>query len=161
MSKIPISKGPWYGRTEAKLYNYPNIESTIAHLKAQMELLKVDMAPPKGVTYRHGPPSTADPMTEPESYADKRARHIGRIEAKIRLKEAEAAAIKAALDRLGAEELELVQKWYFEDWRLKRPDRKIWNELCICQSEFYDRKNDVVYKVAVWLGEVEDVAMGE
>ena len=144
---------PWYSRTEAKLYNFPNVKEAIAHIKAQVDLLNDNMAPPRATTYRDGPPTTADRMTEPEAFANMRGERRDRLLKKIALKEAEKAAIEAALKRLSGDELDLVTKWYFEDWRLKRPDMKIWRALSICESDFYKHKNNVVYKIANFLGE--------
>jgi len=152
-----MPKPDWYRRTEGKLYAYPSIPSAIAHLEAQVQLLSVNMAPPKAAVYdRIGPPSTGERMTEPERFADSRIEKIGKKEAQIALKQAEKAAIEAALGRLGDEEKELVEKWYFQGWKLNRPDKKIWRELRICRAEFYFRKREVVERLAYWLGEMTE-----
>lgn len=150
-------KETWYKRTEGKLYNYPSIEHAIAHLEAQVALLNANMIPPKARTYdRVGPPSTRERLTEPEQFANHMTDKDGKIrklEAKIALKKAEKAAIDAALKRLGAEEVELVEKWYFVDWKLCRPDVKIWTALRICRTEFFVRKKEIVAFIAECLGE--------
>jgi len=152
-----MNKPDWYRRTEGKLYAYPSIPSAIAHLEAQVQLLSVNMAPPKAAVYdRIGPPSTGDRMTEPERFADSRLEKIGKKEAQIALKKAEKAAIEVALGRLSEEERELVEKWYFQGWKLKHPEKKIWRELRVCRSEFYFRKKGIVEKLAYWLGEMAE-----
>lgn len=155
-------KEDWYKRTEGKLYAYPSIEPAIAHLEAQVLLLNCNMVPPRAQTYdRIGPPSTGERLTEPEQFTNSRAEKIGKLKAKIALKKAEKVAIDAALKRLGAEEVDLVQKWYFVDWKLCHPEMKIWMALKICRAEFYVRKNEVITKVAKWLGELIEVESEE
>ncbi|OPX83448.1 MAG: hypothetical protein A4E52_01830 [Pelotomaculum sp. PtaB.Bin013] len=149
-----MTKPDWYRRTEGKLYAYPSIPSAIAHLEAQVQLLSCNMAPPKAAVYdRIGPPSTGEKLTEPERFADTRIEKIGKKEAQIALKRAEKAAIEAAMRRLGEEERELVEKWYFQGWKLKHPEKKIWRELRISWPTFFNRRKKIVEKMAEWLGE--------
>ena len=149
---------PWYSRTEAKLYNYLGISTAIVNLRAQIMLLQANMVPPKAKTYnRIGPPSTGERATEPERYTMDRDQKIKRLEAKIAIKKAEKLAIDTAMERLGSEEKDLVEKWFFRGWKLSRPDMQIWTTLKICRAEFYGRKREIVIKIAKFLGElVED-----
>jgi len=155
------AKELWYKRTEGKLYNYPSIDHAINHLQAQVNLLKCNMVPPKAQTYdRVGPPSTGERLTEPEQFADRVTDKDGKIrklEAKIALKKAEKAAIDAAIKRLGVEEFDLVDKWYFQGWKLVKPEVKIWTALKICRTDFFTRKKEIVGKVAKWLGELDEL----
>jgi hypothetical protein len=83
-----------------------------------------------------------------------RDQKIKRLEAKIAIKKAEKLAIDTAMERLGSEEKDLVEKWFFRGWKLSRPDMQIWTTLKICRSEFFYRKDEVVIKVAKFLGEL-------
>jgi len=148
-----MNKPQWHRRTEAKLYAYPSILPAIAHLEAQIALMSANMVPPKAMSYdRVGPPTTADRLTEPEQYAGSRMDRIGQIEAKIGLKRAEKAAIDAALMRLDKEALELVNKWYFQSWKLTGKV-KIWKALYINRDTFFERKKKIISLVAECLGE--------
>jgi hypothetical protein len=151
---IPLEKPSWHRRTEAKLYAYPSFDSAIAHLQAQYALLDENIIPPKGATYdRIGPPTTADRLTEPERYAETRIEKLNRIKLKINLKKAEKSGIEVAVARLAAEEKQLVETWFFGNWKRTKPGKAIWRELAICRTEFYSRKREVVGKVAEFLGE--------
>ncbi|OPX83447.1 MAG: hypothetical protein A4E52_01829 [Pelotomaculum sp. PtaB.Bin013] len=128
-----MNKQEWYSRIVVKLYAYPLIESAIAHLKAQIELI------------------TQSPDPDTDLWIEKKDRLL----AKIALKQAEKKAIGDVLERLDQEERELVEKWYFQGWKLKHREKKIWKELKICRSEFYRRKTNIIHNIAVWLGEVD------
>jgi len=156
-------KEKWYNRTESILYNYPGIEPAIANLEASLRLVMQNKMPSgtSKVYGRVGPPTTGDRMTEPEAWADRRAATIEKIEAKIQKKQAEKIAVDGALERLGDEERDLVRLWYFESWKLTRPDKPIWNELSIGSDTFTRRKLKTITKIAVWLGEYNEYGCQE
>lgn|GEM_PF-4229060 len=144
----------WYRRTEKMLFLYPTIDSAIAHQESILKLIEVNMFPVGVAKYRNdGPPSTDDVVSSSEKYAEKRITSRDRVNAKIERLRAQKVVVEAVIARLGHEEMELVQKWYFEDWKLKRPDRKIWKELNVDRMTFFRRKNKIISRISEWIGE--------
>lgn len=153
-NRDPHNDNSWYHRTEKMLFLYPTIDSAIAHQESILKLIEINMFPTGVAKYRNdGPPSTDDVVSSSEKYAEKRITSRDRVNAKIERLRAQKAVVEAVVARLGSEEMELVQKWYFEDWKLKRPDRKIWKELNIGKVTFWRQKDRVVKKIAEWIGE--------
>lgn len=153
-------KDDWYRRTEKMLYTYPSLDDAIKHLEAVLRFIDRNKVPSNIAKYGdYGPPGTADKMSEPEAYADKRIRAYERVNRKLELLRTRKAAIEKALDRLSEDNRRLVELWYFENWRLskKGKGRPIWKELGISRNTFLRRRNEIVEEVARWLGELVSI----
>lgn len=145
----------WYKRIEKLLFLYPTIDHAIKHLETIIAQIELNKTPNGVANYRNdGPPSTDDISSSTERFADKRITSKDRLQAKINRLKAGKEAVAAVYERLGEEDKELVRKWYFEDWRLKRTDKKIWRELNTGKVSFYIKKDKIVKRIAEWLGEV-------
>lgn len=144
----------WYSRVEKMLFLYPTIDQAIKRLEAIIIQIDLEKFPSGTTNYKEGPPSTGDIMSSTERYAYKRIAARDRLQAKIDGLKAQKEAVGAVYARLGDEEKELVRKWYFEDWKLRHPEIKIWDELHIDRRNFFRKKDRIVHKIAVLIGEL-------
>lgn len=137
----------WYERTEKLLFLYPIIDKAIRRIETIIVQINIGKIPSNVITNRNKGILNKDDQ----------------IQAKVDGLRAQKEVVSAIYERLSEDEKELIQKWYFEDWGLKKKDVKIWQAMNMNKTTFYRHKNKIISKIAEWLGEldIKGVAPGE
>ena len=142
--KIPRND---YGFTEKLLYQQKTHDTAIAELEAELD----DMLPSSTssfVTFDHNQKNPE--LTEPERIVDKRLYSVrGKyLQEEIARRKRHKKAITEAMLCLDDLEARLV----FLKYHLEKSSRDCWRSMGLQKSRWYETKDEVVYKVARFLG---------
>lgn len=137
-----------YRWVEKLLYMQKTHKAAIAELEAEME----DMMPSASasiVTFDHNTKNVRGD-SQPEKWAVKRSESMRakEIHGEIRKRKRHQKAISEAMECLDDLESRLV----FLKYHLEKSSRDCWLSMGLQKSRWYEMKNEIVYKVARYLG---------